>query len=150
MHGSLIHKKVTSQKEIESIMSVCAESFFNQSVNTAEAIKTLADKFSRHGKFICAMCDSQIAGFVSFYDNDMDNLVGFLSMIIVRNQFQGNDIGSALVHQCVNECRMSGMRKLRLEVSPDNKKAIAFYEKMGFEQADKNQTSIFLEKVIVT
>ncbi|MCC2256272.1 GNAT family N-acetyltransferase [Ruminococcus sp. CLA-AA-H200] len=146
MEDCVVYEKVTSHKEIESVMINCSSDFFDQSINNPETIKSLALKFAEYGTFICARKEERIAGFVAFYANDKFKCCGFLSMIIISHQFRGGGIGSSLLRRCSEQCKKSGMTTLRLEVNEKNERAILFYKKNGFKEISKKDTSFFLEK----
>lgn len=146
MEDCVVYENVTSHKEIESVMNDCSSDFFDQSINNPEIIKALALKFAEYGTFISARKEDKIAGFVAFYANDKIKCCGFLSMIIISHQFQGCGIGSGLLRRCIEQCKKSGMTTLRLEVNEKNERAILFYEKNGFKEISKKDTSLFLEK----
>lgn len=146
MKDGIVYKKLTSQQEIEVAMSSCASCFFDQSFNNPETIKLLSEKFAEFAKFIIVEYKNQIAGFVAFYDNDKVNGCGFLSMIIVKKQFQSCGIGSALFRACIEQCKKSAMTSLCLEVNAENRKAFTWYEKKGFREERRDDKSIFLKK----
>ena len=146
MEDCVVYEKVTSHKEIESVMIDCSSDFFDQSINNPETIKMLASKFAEYGEFISARKEEKVAGFVAFYANDKIKCCGFLSMIIISHQFQGCGIGSGLLRRCIEQSKKRGMTTLRLEVNENNERAILFYMKNGFKEISKRDTSLFLEK----
>lgn len=146
MEDCVVYEKVTSCKEIESVMINCSSDFFDQSINNSETIKLLASKFAEYGTFISARKKDKVAGFIAFYVNDKIKCRGFLSMIIISHQFQGYGIGSGLLKRCIEQCKKSGMSALRLEVNEKNERAILFYKKNGFKEISKKDASLFLEK----
>lgn len=61
-----------------------------------------------------------------------DGLLG-LGMTI-REGFRGQGIGSALMEATLEWARSTEAHKIELQVWPDNERAIALYEKFGFER----------------
>lgn len=148
MKDDIVYKKLTSQREIEMAMSLCASDFFDQSFNNPKTIKLLSKKYAEYAEFIVVKHKNQIVGFIAFYDNDKINRCGFLSMIIVSKQFQGSGIGSALLRMCIEQCKKNKMTNLCLEVNEENRKAFNWYEKVGFKEERRNDKSIFLKKIV--
>ncbi len=60
-----------------------------------------------------------------------------LYSIAVDPAFEGYGLGRALLKTCEKDARAHGCTVLRLEVRVDNKRAIALYEKNGFERFDE-------------
>ena len=76
--------------------------------------------------------DSTVVGMACFYNNDINTLNGYISLIGIKSEFQGRGLGRTLMNYIVLECKKNGMKSLKLEVDNDNISAIAFYEKYGF------------------
>lgn len=146
MKEGITYESLYLQKDIEAVMLACSTDFFEQSNNTPERIKELSQKFSKFAQVVSAKYESEIVGFIAFYNNDRINYSGFLSMLIVKNQFQGYGVGSMLLKLCIEQCKKDGMATLRLEVNRENARAIHLYEKLGFKEVEKSEDSIFLEK----
>lgn len=53
--------------------------------------------------------------------------------IYVRKPYRGTGLAHELVDRAKTRARESGCAELTLEVDVDNERAIAFYEKLGFE-----------------
>lgn len=146
MKECITYESLYSQQDIEAVMLACSTDFFEQSNNTPERIKELSQEFSKFAQVVSAKYKREIVGFIAFYDNDRIDYSGFLSMLIVKNQFQGYGIGSMLLKLCIEQCKKDGMTTLRLEVNRENERAIHLYEKIGFKEIEKSEDSIFLEK----
>jgi [ribosomal protein S18]-alanine N-acetyltransferase len=78
-----------------------------------------------------------------------------LYSIAVDPAFEGYGLGRALLKVCEKDARARGCTVLRLEVRIDNKRAIALYEKNGFECYDEIEdyyedgaTAICLKKAL--
>ncbi len=62
---------------------------------------------------------------------------GRIYNIVITPNFQGKGYGAKLLVQCELECQRRKWRYISLEVRVDNKSAIKFYKKHGFEIIDK-------------
>jgi [ribosomal protein S18]-alanine N-acetyltransferase len=80
-----------------------------------------------------------------------------LYSIAVDPAFEGYGLGRALLKTCEKDARGHGCDAMRLEVRIDNKRAIALYEKNGFERFDEIEdyyedgaTAICLRKALIS
>ena len=73
--------------------------------------------------------DNNLAGMVGYYANDYELKKAYLSIIVIRKEYQGYGIGSKLLQMFIEESKSKGMNVCRLEVGCYNEKAISFYLK---------------------
>lgn len=138
--------RTSDYREIHNCMKQCADDIYNQRLNNENDITELARKYTARGCFIMAMENGVICGMAAFYCNDHINHLGFLSMIVVRKEYQHKGIGVKLL-SCVDaECKACKMIKLCLEVDLNNKSAQKFYERYGFVKENQEDRSIFMVK----
>ena len=81
-------------------------------------------------QFLIAEIDKKVVGYLCatiIFDN-CDIL-----KIIVNQDFQRNGIGRELVLALKKICKGLNVKKIQLEVSVENIKAISFYENLGFK-----------------
>jgi ribosomal protein S18 acetylase RimI-like enzyme len=71
-----------------------------------------------------------------------------LYLIAVNEHYKGKGIGKQLINHLENEIRKSGLNLYGLSVRKDNKKAIGFYNKNGYEVEFENSKSIYYIKNI--
>ncbi len=109
-------------------------------------IHTLLNHYAKQGLLLaCSMSSlyDRLRDFV-VYVNKEDYIIGVCALHItwenlaeirslaVRETFQGKDIGTKLVQQCLNEAEMYGISKIfTLTYQP------GFFKKMGFDDIDK-------------
>ena len=74
---------------------------------------------------------------VSYLDILIPQKVAFISDIAVLNSYQGKGVGRLLFQECVEWARSRGTASLELMVWEFNKDAIAFYERMGMQTANR-------------
>jgi ribosomal-protein-alanine N-acetyltransferase len=74
-----------------------------------------------------------LVGLVAAYLNDPGGEAGFVTSVSVEAGFQGEGIGDALMHNCVDRARSRGFKRVGLEVGAANEKAIGLYRRHGFE-----------------
>lgn len=90
--------------------------------------------------------DGEIAGGISFYDNDAEARRGFITQVMTAPEFQGRGVGTKLLARCEDECAGQGMETLGLEVRCDNDGARRLYERCGFTVCGKTETGWLMEK----
>jgi ribosomal protein S18 acetylase RimI-like enzyme len=147
--NSILVNKIYLEDDISSAMSSCSDSLFNQSINNPDVLKKLSKKYAENGLCYVVYLGKEISGFVSCYVNDYNTKKGFLSIIVVKQKFQGLGIGSLLLDVVLTSCKLEGMEELLLEVDKDNESAIMFYNQRGFSVKQKQSpTSIILSKRI--
>lgn len=59
--------------------------------------------------------------------------------ITVRKDYWGKGIGSGLMNLLLDFCKKNGAEVVELQVRSDNERAIALYEKFGFEKIGTNE-----------
>lgn len=123
----LIKKATIKRKIIEK----CDMAFIN-GITMREDYEKIFSKIDKYAIFISAGIEKVYVGYAAIYVNDLENNVAYITMIGVVDSVQGLHIGSMLMDKCIEISKMNGMRKIRLEVSTDNKKAIRFYYHKGF------------------
>lgn len=74
-------------------------------------------------------------------ENRQDHI--FLANIMILKQFRGKEIGKKII-----EDLMKQHSEIRLEVLIVNKRAIQFYQNMGFEIADNDSITMYFKKHI--
>lgn len=75
--------------------------------------------------------NNQILGFINY---DILYERAELLYIAVIEEAQNKKIGSKLLEFMIKNCRKKNIQNITLEVNVENKKAIALYEKYGFQK----------------
>lgn len=121
-----------AKEKIEYVISECANSLFDQSINNANDIDKLAGKYETHGIVYVAYLGDKPVGMIAFYCNDIKTYQAYLSMIVVKNSYHSLGIGGRLLNEMIRTCTEKKFMTIKLEVNTTNKKAISFYEHRGF------------------
>jgi L-amino acid N-acyltransferase YncA len=85
--------------------------------------------------------DGRVIGSASLYGN------GKVSLWIEQEE-QGLGLGKESLRQLITRARNAGMKRLWLEVSRDNRRAIGLYETMGFSVFSRKKGLICYEVVL--
>jgi ribosomal protein S18 acetylase RimI-like enzyme len=84
---------------------------------------------------LIAEVDGHIAGFVEFEaceDDESPETVGEVTAILVRPEEWGLGIGEALMREAMARLRDGGWVEVALWVLEGNRRAVGFYERLGF------------------
>lgn len=80
---------------------------------------------------LIALDDAKVIGFVSYGDfRDSATIAGEVFALYVLKDYYGKGVGRQLIQAAF--AALDGYQEIILWVLEDNKRAIAFYEKMGF------------------
>lgn len=75
-----------------------------------------------------------VVGFCVLVEHQWTRRACEISLIAVSKAFQREGIGSALVERCMVECKVRGVKFLKINTQGHNQAAKAFYEKLGFKR----------------
>lgn len=134
------------EEDIFSTLSTCADSLHNQNVNNEETIKSLSSKYYTYGLCFGIKVRKEVAGFVSCYVNDTKNRRGFLSIIVVKKEYQGLGLGALLLDIVLTSCKLNNIDELVLEVEANNTEATRFYYSRGFEMNQTKEDGVLVLK----
>lgn len=78
--------------------------------------------------------ENQYVGVVAGYTENIENGLAYISLVGVRPQYSGKGIASKLIKEFLDVCRSKHIKKAHVYTDVRNEKAIAMYEKLGFER----------------
>ena len=88
----------------------------------------------------------QLAGFIAYYCNDLDNKIAFLTLLCVRPEFVGKGIGQYLLNCSIEDVKNKGFVSFQLEVNKDNQPAFHLYKRAGFEVISFDKRQFLMKK----
>lgn len=106
------------------------------------------DKIIKTASIISIVKNDILVGFIAFYDNDPVKDLAFLTMIIVRKEYENLGYGKSLLEFSLKEIKDKGFKKYGLKVHFENKNAIRLYEKYGFVKTEQQSNFFYMEKKI--
>ncbi|HLI95580.1 MAG TPA: GNAT family N-acetyltransferase [Candidatus Baltobacteraceae bacterium] len=86
------------------------------------------------GRLAIARCDGSVAGCIALRPIDSDSCE--VKRLYVRPGFRGAGLGVALVGWLTAQARSIGYKTMFAETMPVMQRALAMYERMGFERVD--------------
>lgn len=110
-------------------------------------IKTTAHKLYTVGSVFCIKNGGQIVGLVAGYNNNVEDKLGYVSVLALLNEFRGKGLATMLVESFLEESKSAGMSKVFLLTHSTNISAIKLYKKIGFYERElKGNGDLVLEK----
>jgi ribosomal protein S18 acetylase RimI-like enzyme len=100
-------------------------------------------------RFILAEKEDQPAGFTSYELNYNNEPQLMIHKIYLLPSTQGTGIGTKLLNNLADNALQNNNTRLRLKVYFENRKAIGFYEKYGFQKVGTESTDIGNDYIIL-
>lgn len=142
--------EINKEDEIFNSLSLCSSALFNQDINNEETLKKLSHKYAENGVCYVVSVGGVVSGFVACYVNDRETFKGFLSIIVIKKEYQGLGLGALLLDVVFATCKQETIRELLLEVDSNNDLAIKFYKRRGFIiKESKSPNTIILSKPLL-
>ncbi len=89
-----------------------------------------AHYFDNAGTFLVALDDGQVIGCGAI--RRLDEETAELKRMWLLEAYQGRGVGYRLIGELFAFARSRGYRRIRLQTSPEQTRALAFYRKLGF------------------
>ena len=94
--------------------------------------------------------DGELGALVAFYANDPEGELAFITMIAVSPGYRGKGLGRDLLASSLSIMSARGFRKCRLEVAPENVRAVGLYLSLGFTEVSRSEQALVLEVTLRT
>ena len=117
--------------EIAQHLSRC-DADFMPPLSTRVSIMEYAQKIASKATRFEAWSGGTLIGLVAAYCNDQEKRIAYITSVSILREWTGKGIAARLLCQCIEHARVSGMRRIGLEVESNNTSAIKLYEKNGF------------------
>lgn len=111
-------------------------------------LEDYVDKIISLSTIVPYFIEGELKAFISYYKNNPEKTVAFLTMILVAKDYQGKGIGKLLLEFSIKDILKSGFKKYSLEVSKDNASAIQFYLNYGFTKKEERDAILLMVKEI--
>ena len=105
-----------------------------------------AEKIIDYSNRFEAWHKQELIGLVAAYTNDHESRIAYITNVSVLLEWQGQGIASRLLSDCMEHSGHNGFDGLVLEVHLSNMKAIALYQKLGFEKNRNAESFVFMTK----
>lgn len=89
------------------------------------------EKINKYAVVLPYFSKGSLNGFIAYYANN-ENGCGFLTLLLIDDNHQGNKLGKLLLETSIVDLRNKGFKSYKLEVLKRNIRAIEFYTSYGF------------------
>jgi ribosomal protein S18 acetylase RimI-like enzyme len=103
------------------------------------------NKLKNHANIICARDRRRLAGASIVYLKEIENPAAFITYIAVIPAFWGKGLAKELLEHTKQLSNKYHKKQIKLEVDKENKRAISFYEKQGFQIEKQLKKSYFMK-----
>lgn len=124
-----------TRDDIQSHLEFCDADYLPP-LSSRVDIPSYAAKLHARACTFEAWQDRALVGLVAAYLNDTGERAGFITSVSVVPGLAGQGVAAALLKMCIDGAWNRGMRRLDLQVSRANLRAIGLYEKFGFTRFD--------------
>ncbi len=99
-----------------------------------EELANLPGKYAKpNGRLFIASVDGKIAGCIAL--RKLEENICEMKRLYLRDDFRGSGLGNKLIEKLIEEARLIGYQKMRLDTLPGKmNKAVRLYESHGFRQ----------------
>ncbi|MCA9139315.1 MAG: GNAT family N-acetyltransferase [Planctomycetales bacterium] len=105
-----------------------------------------AQKLASRSVTMESWADQQLVGLVAAYLNpDSDPPNAFISNVSVLPEYRSQGIAKRLLDRCHHEAGRRGIQTIRLEVTAENKPAIALYMNLGYFITGENEDNLSMQ-----
>ena len=113
-------------------MAECEDSLYDEEVVSSGIYDSLIEKYAKFAYVVAAQFNNELIGYAAFYCNDIVTKQAYLSMIVVKKEYQHIGAGNALMREIKRICCDNGFLTIKLEVDVNNYKAKNLYHKCGY------------------
>lgn len=155
--SELILRKLEYNLENLALLRTKVKSFdqnFNPQLSLFLDIDSYVDKLLLNAYVEILTIGNEFVGFYAIYVNDGMKENAYLTFIAISDEYKGCGYGQFLLDRCITISKNKGFRNIKLEVYPDNEKAIRLYKKNGFVFLSDNineyvSTHYMIKKIII-
>lgn len=125
------------------------QNFKEDGLYISTSVEDYVEKIYNYSTLIPYFVNGDIVGFISYYNNDVEKLDAFLTLILVSRKAQGQGIGKLLINTSINDLKKRGFKTYSLEVLKENNKAIHIYTTYGFRIFEEKANSFLMKKILL-
>lgn len=161
----VIHElsKVTEQAKIEDVSGLPSEvlinfleemdAHFEPPMQERVSLRDYVTKIKEHGNMLGVLnSDKNLIAVIAFYANDKNMRTAYVTYLAVHPDVWGQSLGKLLVAKALAQAAIQGMSACKIRTWKNNRKAIKFYQRAGFEIIDQDQSNdsenVFLEATL--
>ena len=117
-----------TKDDVEGVVAIEEEAYGKHHWAKSSFYDEMSNNLAKY--YVAKTPEGELAGYAGTW-HILDE--GHITTIAVKNSYQRNHIGEALIKAIVDDCYKDGVKYLTLEVRVSNIPAIKLYEKYGFQ-----------------
>lgn len=133
--------KKSTQKDLLLHLQKCDDLFVPKLSSKVDLV-AYAQKITDYAYTFEAWHEADLVGVVASYFNDFETKTSFITNVSVLQVFNNLGIAKELLKMAKEYAVKRGFQKIKLEVHPNNDKAIQLYTKNDFKITTQNPDSI--------
>lgn len=135
-------KKLFREYEKWLELDICFQGFEAELAN-------LPGKYAQpDGRLLLALVDGRIAGCIAL--RKLEENICEMKRLYLRDEFRGLGLGNKLIENLIEEARLIGYKKMRLDTLPDKMaKAVKLYESYGFRPIPAYYRNLYSETLFM-
>jgi len=110
---------------------------FRPTLSSRIEFRSFAVKVLSKGVVLKVVDEDKVVAVTIFYANDQVEKTAYLSVVAVLDECRGRGIGKRLVAEVIQMSRSRGMRRITVQMNPENEAAVALYTSLGFRMCGK-------------
>lgn len=115
-----------------------------------ERLNMLAEKWYKDAEFCtCRNDDDILIGMIAFYANQAESGFAYIPHVYVSETYRGKRVFSSLLLMVKDYVKSKGFHFIRLEVQNENIRALKAYQKNGFTEMGRSDSSIYMENELL-
>lgn len=146
MYNNVLNKEHITENELYDFLLLTNDEFPVQ-LNEKTDLKETANKLYLLGDIFCLKDRGNIVGLVAGYSNNKEDKMGYISVVVLLNEYRGRGFAAELVKTFLKNARTKGMKKLFLYTHRENAKAVSLYKKLGFYEVDSKRNGDYTLEV---
>jgi ribosomal protein S18 acetylase RimI-like enzyme len=112
------------------------------------ALDAYVDKLLQHSELLIRTQGGRCLGILALYCNNWRSRRAFISLLVVSPEARGRGLAFDLLNQACRAARARGFLCLGIEVSPENRAALACYSRFGFSPCGIRNGLVSMEMLI--
>ena len=122
-----------SAEEIESFLRD-VDKDFPIPLSEKTDLKEDALKLQERATLFVERAEGTIVSMVAGYTNDSQDGLAYIAVLATKKECRGRGLAEKLLQKFLSECKEKGFKAVHLYAVKENEKAVALYQKLGFEE----------------
>ena len=133
------------KEPIYKFLKICDDLFVNR-LSSMVNLSEYSEKISKKSLQACYYVNGDLVGMSAFYTNNQKEKIAYISIICIKEDYQGKGIGKILLNETIKHIKTMGFHSIKMEVNKKNKRSFNLYKKFGFDILEEKENSMIVGK----